>query len=547
MSLLRRFGVLGKLGVAASLWLTALAGCSTEAGRDDIGGGSGGGPDGENQGGGEAVCASSQPGDPLLRRLTVREFEATLAEAFPEVAGSWTSSLSSDPISHYGYDNAAERLLVSKQKAREIDGTAASLASAVSDAVTQLLPCAASSPDRACAEAFLDKYGKRLFRRPLQATDKGKLLGFFDEALAKTDFAEAIGWLTRALVHSPHTVYRSEIGVLADGERKLTQHEVASALAYTFGGGPPSDALLARADAGELSSPEVLVQVARDLIATPKGRENLHHLFGSWLGYSRVTSLTKTNVPGFDAVRADMREETRRFIELVVFDNGGGLVELLTSPVTTPSQALAQFYGFPAPSADFQSIERPETGGIGILAQGSVLATMASPDGSSPTKRGLLVMENFLCRTPPEVPADVPLLPEPQVGQVTTRQRYEEVHSVGGCKNCHRMFDPIGFGFEHFDEVGRYRADEGGLTIDASGEVPGSFTFSGQRELAELLALEEEMQTCVSARVKAYAFGTEGACLGETQRVAFMNGAIGFVDYIASLAAEPHFVRRKPQ
>ena len=333
MSLLRRFGVLGKLGVAASLWLTALAGCSTEAGRDDIGGGSGGGPDGENPGGGEAVCASSQPGDPLLRRLTVREFEATLAEAFPEVAGSWTSSLSSDPISHYGYDNAAERLLVSKQKAREIDGTAASLASAVSDAVTQLLPCAASSPDRACAEAFLDKYGKRLFRRPLQATDKGKLLGFFDEALAKTDFAEAIGWLTRALVHSPHTVYRSEIGVLADGERKLTQHEVASALAYTFGGGPPSDALLARADAGELSSPEVLVQVARDLIATPKGRENLHHLFGSWLGYSRVTSLTKTNVPGFDAVRADMREETRRFIELVVFDNGGGLVELLTSQI----------------------------------------------------------------------------------------------------------------------------------------------------------------------------------------------------------------------
>lgn len=544
----KRRSALGTFALTASLLAGAFIGCSPEAGRDEVGGSGGSGSGGgDNEGDGVGVCSASQPGEPLLRRLTVREFEATLTDAFPEVAGAWTSSLSSDPISHYGYDNAADRLLVGKQKAREIDGTAASLAGAVTGALDQLLPCAASSADRACAETFVDKYGKRLFRRPLDADDKEKLLGFFDEAVAKTDFAEAIGWVTRALVHSPHTVYRSEIGALAEGERRLTQHEVAAALSYTFGGTTPSDDLLARADAGELDSPEVLVQVARELIATPRGRENLHHLFGSWLGYARVTSLTKTNVPEFDAVRADMREETRRFLDLVVFDGGGGLVDLLTSPVTTPSQALAQFYGFPAPGADYESVERPETGGIGVLAQGSVLATMASPDGSSPTKRGLLVMENFLCRTPPEVPADVPLLPEPQTGQITTRQRYEEVHSAGPCNNCHRMFDPIGFGFEHFDEVGRYRADEGGLTIDASGEVPESFTFTGQTELAELLAQEEEMQACVSARVKAFAFGTESACLGETERAAFMSGAIGFVDYIASLAAEPHFVRRKPE
>ncbi len=540
-TLSRTFTAARRLGAFAVLTLAAGACVPEDEGRP------GAGNDEPVEGGGVELCSGSQAGEPLLRRLTTREFEATLSDVFPQVVGSWSSSFSSDPISHYGYDNAAERLVVSKQKAAEIDTTAASVANAVVAALGELLPCSASTADRACAETFLDQYGKRLFRRPLAADEKEKLLTFFDEASSKTSFAEGIGWLTRALVHSPHTVYRSEIGALAGGERTLSQHEVAAALSYTFGGTTPSDELLARADAGELGSPEVLVQVARDLMGTPRGRENLHYLFGAWLGYPRVTTMTKANVPEFDALRADMREETRRFLELVVIDGGGGLHELLTSTVTTPTQALAQFYGFPAPAEDYQSVERPETAGVGVLAQGSVLASRALPDGSSPTKRGLLVMENFLCRQRPEVPANVPLLPEPATGQVTTRQRYEEVHSSGACKNCHQQFDPIGFGFEHFDEVGRYRADEGGLPIDATGEVPGSFTFDGQPELAQLLAQEEEMQACVSARMKAFAFGTESACLGETERAAFMSGAIGFIDYIASLAAEPHFARRKAQ
>lgn len=496
------------------------------------------------------LCAESFSGSPVLRRLNAREFNATLNAVFPQVAGSWTSSLSADPISHYNYDNEADRLLVSRQKAREIDETAAALASAVSgSALAEILPCATAA-DRACADTFVETYGKRLFRRPVRDDEKEKLLAFFDQAASKVSFPEAIGWLTRALVHSPHTVYRSEIGALAGDERRLTQHEVAAALSYTFGGVPPNDQLLARADAGELDSPEVLVNVAREFMTTASGRENLHYLFGAWLGYPRVTTMTKANEgvsEQFAALRNDMREETRRFLDLVVLDGGGGLDELLTSRQTTPSVALASFYGFPAPAGDYQPVERPETGGIGVLAQGSILASKALPTGSSPTQRGLLVMENFLCRNPPEVPPDVPDLAQPTEGPVTTRERYETLHATGACKNCHRQFDPIGFGFEHFDEVGRYRQDEGGLTIDASGEVPGSFSFSGQAELAQLLAQELEVQACVSARVKAYAFGMEEACLGESEREAFMSGAIGFVDYIASLAAEPHFRTRRAQ
>lgn len=506
-----------------------------------------------DKGGAIGLCDASTTGTPLLRRLTAREFNNTLNSVFPEVAGQWNSLLSPDSVSHYGYDNEVDKLVVTKQMARDLDRTAAAVATSVKSALAAVLPCSQTAPDRACAEQFVAKYGKRLYHRSLSSEESGRVLGLFDEALPKTSFPDAIGWVTRALILSPAAVYRREIGVSQEGKRALSQHEVATALAYTFSGTAPTDDLLAQADAGELNDKQKLKDIAKGLLATPQGRENLHYLFGAWLEYPKVTTVTKTNVTDFEALREEMRAETRRFLEVVVFDGGGGIKELLTSPVTVPSAGLAAFYGFPAPAGDGQPVTRPEGQGVGILAQGSILATEASSNSSSPTQRGLLVMENLMCRTPPIVPANIPIITEPSPGEKTTRQRYEELHaSEGGCKQCHKQFDPIGFGFEHYDEAGRYRADEGTLPIDSSGQVPKDgaaegFPFAGQEELASKLADDREVQACVSGRLKVFAFGSEEGCLGEGERDEFMSGAIGFIDYIASLAAEPHFSQRKPE
>lgn len=543
------------VGGAALLAVSAsLAACSAE-GSDDDGPNGGGEPTGEFAENGSAVqlCTGSAQGSPVLRRLAARELTATLNDVFPEVTGQWSSSLSADPVSHYGYDNDSNRLIVSRQTAREIDQTAASLAAAVAEPAVlgQILPCSTAGADRACAGEFVAKYGRRLYRRPPTAAETERLLTFFDEAAGKTPFPQAIGWIVRALVQSPATLYRRELGALADGSRKLDQYELATALAYTFGGTTPSDVLLDMAANEELSSGEKLVEAARSILLSPRGRENLHTMFAAWLEYARVSTRTKSNVENFETLRDQMREETRRFLDAVVIDGGGGLDELLTSPTTNPSAELAAFYGFPAPAADYASVQRPETAGIGVLAQGSVLSAGATSSFSSPTQRGLLVLERFLCRTPPIVPPTVPDLPPAVEGQTTTRKRYEELHAAGSCKTCHDQFDPIGFGFEHFDEVGRYRADEGGLTVDSSSYVPSGsgslFDFEGQADLAAGLAAEAEVQACVSAQLKIFAFGVETACLGETERKQFMSGALGFVDYLASLAAEPHFVSRLPE
>src|SRR4029453_8618828 len=136
---------------------------------------------------------------------------------------------------------------------------------------------------------------------------------------------------------------------------------------------------------------------------------------------------------------------------------------------------------------DFAVVERPAGRGIGLLAQGAVLATLSQPDGSSPTKRGLWGYKRMLCNVVPAVPPNIPELDPPQPGERTTRQRYEEDHAQGSCQGCHSRWDPIGFGFEHFDEAGRYRELDGSLPIDTASHVNQGgaqlFEFDGQEDL----------------------------------------------------------------
>jgi len=429
--------------------------------------------------------------------------------------------------------------------------TATALATALvaDDVLPQALSCA-SAANRACAQTFLDQFGRRLFRRPLTQADRDRYLSFFDARLAASDFKSAIKWMTIGLIQSPHAIYRREVGALSGGEYKLSQHEIAGELAYMFSGTTPSAELLAQADAAQLDSPEHLTTVAAQLLATPAGQETLQRFFKGWLSYDQIPGALP-NVSGFAAVAPDMVKETQAFIRQAVLTDRGGLKELLTASYTNPSQALSSFYGLPAPSADYEKVERPAGRGVGVLAQASLIAAHSHEAASSPTLRGLLVFERLLCGKRPQVPANVPTLVPASPGIKTTRQRYEDQHVAAGgaCPVCHQKFDPLGFGFEHFDEAGRYREQEQGLPIDSSGSLSEGgaqlFAFSGLDELAKGLSEQQRVGLCSSGYVNAYAFANAVACLGETKRAEFVAGKLGFIDYYASLAAEPSLTRRK--
>jgi hypothetical protein len=417
-------------------------------------------------------------------------------------------------------------------------------------ALATILPCSVSSPDHACADEFITQYGRRLFRRPLTPVEHDRYAGYFDAALKKADFKSAMKWLTVGLLQSPNAIYRSEIGAVDGDSRRLDPYELATELAYTYGDTTPSEALLAEAERpSALDAPAL----AKSLLTTGAGQATLQRFFESYLDYARVGSIERPGIAQWGAVRGPMIRETRGSIDQIVFRNRGGLKELLTSATTNPSRDLAAYYGFPAPETDGASTLRTSGRGIGLLAQGSVLATRAQPNGSSPTQRGLLVFSRLLCGIKPTPLPNVPGIPSPSPGRLSTRQRYESQHAaVSPCRTCHQLFDPIGFGFERFDEGGRYRATDGGLPIDTASLVPTDagaplFEFDDQESLARGLAEQDVVYQCFAASLATYAFGTGEACLGASRVAELRSGELGIADFYASLAAEPHFTRRASQ
>lgn len=540
-------------------WLGApvlLLACSSGGGeaRQADGGASGaaGGASGasSNPASLQLSCSAPELGKPVLRLLNRDQFTRTIRDIFPQVNGMWGSTLPTATLSAYGFDNDAATV-VGPQLAQALLDTSSAIAAAVTGpALATILPCSTSSPDRTCAEQFITRYGRRLFRRALTPLERDRYMTYFDGALNKADFKTALKWLTVGLIQSPNAVYRSEIGTPDGAARQLDGRELATELAYTYTGTTPSEALLSQAEQEPLLDVPLL---AKSLLASENGKTALQRFFESYLDYPRVASIEREGIAQWGAVRGPMIQETRSFIDQVVFQNGGGLQELLTSATSNPSRDLAAYYGFPVPAADNASTPRPSAQGIGILAQGSILASRAQPTGSSPTQRGLLVFSRLLCQTKPSPPPNVPAIPSPLLGRVTTRQRYEAQHSaVAPCSTCHRLFDPIGFGFEHFDEGGRYRQSEAGLTIDTQGEVPSSagpplFEFQDQESLARGLAEQDLVYQCFAAYLATYAFGSGDPCLGASRVADLQSGKLGIADYYGSLAAEPHFTRRSSQ
>lgn len=511
-----------------------------------------GSPPGSNP---AARCEQSQLGARLLRRLTQRELEHTLRDIFPELGDAWPGvKLGIDPASKLGFIGDADTLVVGDQTAAEWLATAEDVAERLTApaVLPVVLPCAVQAPDSACAAQFIAVYGKRLFRRPLTADEQARYEAHFAAVLAEADFPLALKWTLVGLIQSPHAVYRSELGVPAGDGYDLTPYEVATALAYTYGGSTPSPELLAKAEQGALAGADARRDEARALLATARGKDVLHRFFAQWARYLQVESKIKNDIPTFDDIRMRMIDETRRFIDEVVFAQDGDVRALLTAPFTVLDATLSQFYGYGGVVGEPALVTRPAEWGVGILAQGSVLAGQAHADSSSPTKRGLLVYERLLCGPHISPPMNIPAIDPPMPGAQTTRQRYEEAHAGDPvCRSCHQHFDPIGFAFEHFDQAGRYRADENGLPIDATGQalkpdLTPLITFDGLGELADELAALPVTTDCVSGLLATYAYGTGESCLAEEARTALQNGEVGLREFYIELAAADHFVRRAP-
>jgi hypothetical protein len=430
---------------------------------------------------------------------------ATASDGFGGSNGAFTLACSGGAIpaenrpAGFPFDTDADSAVVTSTHVDAYLAAAEQLADRVAANPAQLHACSWSGTPDGCKRELLGKLGRRLYRRPLAAAEL--------DGVAQLPLATAI----HALLVSPHFLYRSELGE-PDGEHwRLTDFEVATALAYTFTGRGPADALLDAAEHGELATSEGVEIWARRLIADPRARGQVAELVLQWVGGQTVVDVDKRAdlFPDFDGARRSLVAETRDFATHVAFESTGTFDELLTADYTMLDATAARFYGAPGTGEVAYDGTR-----AGILGHASVLATTAHSDQTSPIRRGLLIRRNVLCQNLPPPPPFAGNVPEVDPS-ATTRERFAQHTDNEVCAGCHRFIDSVGFGFEKLDPVGRWRELENGKPIDASGDMTdvdrlGSGTsapYSTLPELARILAGSRAAPSCFTRQTLRFSRG----------------------------------------
>jgi hypothetical protein len=193
-----------------------------------------------------------------------------------------------------------------------------------------------------------------------------------------------------------------------------------------------------------------------------------------------------------------------RYEPILFFDellkSGGSLLDLLDSDWTVGSKELLKHYGLPA---DIEGLREnpvrvplpPGSHRGGLLGMASILAVSSLPNRTSPVLRGKWALENLLGLPPPPPPPDVPKLEENHAGDApkTTRARLEQHRANPACASCHDRIDPIGFGLENYDVLGRWRTEDSGQPIDAGGRLPDGSQFNGPEELKAVLFEKKDL------------------------------------------------------
>jgi len=414
----------------------------------------------------------------------------------------------------------ARSLIVTSTWLTDAMQASADLAHAAVQNLATLLPCPASAGD-ACAQQFIETFGKRAFRRPLLPTETTRLMAIYAMGQTNANFAHGIELVIQAMLLSPNFLYKIELGVpgsATGGQLKLTPYEVASRLSYMFWGTMPDSALFAAADAGKLGTGADVGTQASRMVSSPQARETLIYLHERWLGLDQIAAATKdaTAYPNFgpDMIAA-MTTEAHDFLDSVVWPQGSGLQALLTSTTTSVNSMLAGLYGVtvPAGSTAFTQVQLNPAQRSGVLTLTGTIAVHTFADQSEPVHRGKFVRESLLCQTLPDPPASVMAVPPDPKPGIPIRDRFAEHSSGAACQPCHQLMDPIGFGFEHYDGLGVWRDMDQGMPVNATGNILGSTDangpFDGIPDLARKLLQSNQVKDCVVSTFVGLTRGAE--------------------------------------
>ena len=371
---------------------------------------------------------------------------------------------------------------------------------------------------RAEAARLLRRFMTGAFRRPLEPGEEEPYLDLFDRSAMRGDpFEEAVRLALKAVLVSPDFLYRIEEAATRPGNKPLSDHELATRLSYFLWGTTPDSELMHLASEGRLQDDEILAAQVDRLIDHPRSRFFARTFIGQWLGTKDVggrVAPTLNEIQHFYTPRiaADMREEPVLIFRRMLAEDRS-LLEFVSGDYTYLTERLAQFYGIPdaVQGNHFQLVSALGGRRGGLLGLGAVQAMNAGYKRSSPVLRGVWVLETLLGTKIPTPPPEIPALEEEE-GKADGRTMREILNghrADPSCAACHDLIDPIGFGLENYDWLGRWRdADESGQPVDASGTLPSGESFDGPAELrGVLLAKRDQFLRQIARKVLGYALG----------------------------------------
>jgi hypothetical protein len=417
-----------------------------------------------------------------------------------------------------------------------------------------------AAEEDACARRIVETLATRAFREPVGREQMSTLMDFYAAGRKTGSFDGGVEMALRRILASPEFVFRFERGGSKgkDQPYRIADTELASRLSFFLWSSIPDDELLKVAFDNRLHEPATLRKQVRRMLDDPRSNAFIRNFAGQWL-YLRNLEVKGGAVEQFpdfdDNLRQAFRTETEMLFASIVREDRN-LLDLLTADYTFVNERLARHYGIPdIYGSEFRRVKVASDARRGLLGQGSILLVTSYPNRTSPVQRGVWVLENIVGAPIPTPPPNVPALEESAGTKEhprTTRAQMELHREKPFCSGCHKIMDPVGLALENFDAIGRWRTQEYGERIDATGKLVDGTEINGAVDLRNaLLKYSDRFVQTTTQKLMTYALGRGLEYYDmPTIRAITRSAAKGdyrFSSLVMGIVESPQFQMRAPE